>query len=173
VGVLRLACCLYIERRIKEGIILSFERNRAFWHWEVGRSGRSASIVCYQRRFFPIFSNNIPVGLVLSIGIRAFSGLRGWTSWWMQKQFRIQQEWWIFFDELLKELRDCRRELKELWLSIPIFEGKNADGWLVKVEEFFYVKEEHIPEVVRWVGGQALTWYQLWVSSNPNALRIF
>lgn len=52
------ACGLKMERRIRKRIILSFDRNRAFWHWEVCRPST------YCHCFFPIFNNNIPVGSV-------------------------------------------------------------------------------------------------------------
>ncbi|GAU14628.1 hypothetical protein TSUD_96920 [Trifolium subterraneum] len=76
--------------------------------------------------------------------------------------------------EALKVLRDWRRELKELRLSIPIIEGRDVDGWMIKVEKYFDARgvskeEDQIPAVAQWMSGGAITWYQLWVLANPIA----
>lgn len=62
----------------------------------------------------------------------------------------------VVFDlvnEVLKEVRDWRRELKELRLEIPIFEGHDVAGWIIKVEKYFNAggacKEDQIPKVAQ------------------------
>lgn len=45
----------------------------------------------------------------------------------MELSSRMKEMFGIF-DEVLKELRDWRRELKELRLAIPIFEERDVVG---------------------------------------------
>ncbi|PNY06800.1 hypothetical protein L195_g003278 [Trifolium pratense] len=64
--------------------------------------------------------------------------------------------------EALKVLRDWRRELKELRLSIPIFEGRDVAGWMIKVEKYFDAggvckEKDQIPAVAQWMSGGAIT----------------
>jgi hypothetical protein len=77
------------------------------------------------------------------------------------------------FHGVLKVLRDWRREFKELRLAIPIFEGRDVPGWMIKMGKYFdaggVCKEDQIPQVVKWMNGEVLTWYQLWVLANPIA----
>ncbi|CAI8607140.1 unnamed protein product [Vicia faba] len=83
------------------------------------------------------------------------------------------------FDEVLKEIKDWRRKLKDLQLEIHIFEGRDVVGWMIKVEKYFNAggvckEEDQIPRVAQWMSGKVVTWYQLWVLANPSAtLRIF
>lgn len=74
-------------------------------------------------------------------------------------------------NEVLKEVRDWRRELKELRLEIPIFEGHDVAGWIIKVEKYFNKggvckEEDQIPKLAQWMSGKAVTWYQLWILVN-------
>ncbi|KAI5402224.1 hypothetical protein KIW84_050013 [Lathyrus oleraceus] len=63
----------------------------------------------------------------------------------------------VIFDlvnEVLKEVRDWRRELKELRLQIPKFEGHDVAGWIIKVEKYFNAggackEEDQIPKVAQ------------------------
>ncbi|KAL5081004.1 hypothetical protein RYX36_009425 [Vicia faba] len=75
------------------------------------------------------------------------------------------EEMFGIFDEVLKELRDWRRELKELRLAIPISERRHVVRWMTKVEKYFDAggacKEDQIPKVVQWISGRAIAWYQL------------
>jgi hypothetical protein len=61
------------------------------------------------------------------------------------------------FHGVLKVLRDWRREFKELRLAIPIFEGRDVPGWMIKMGKYFdaggVCKEYQIPEVVKWMNG--------------------
>ncbi|CAL5185315.1 unnamed protein product [Lathyrus oleraceus] len=75
-------------------------------------------------------------------------------------------------DEVLNEIRDWRRELKELRLEIPIFEGRDVVGWMIRVEKYFEAgsvckEKDQIPKVTQWMSGKAVRWYQLWISVNP------
>lgn len=77
-------------------------------------------------------------------------------------------------DEVLKEIRDWRRELKELRLEIPIFEGRDVVGWVIRVEKYFEAgsvckEEDQIPKIAQWMSGKAVTRYQLWISVNPSS----
>ncbi|CAI8607141.1 unnamed protein product [Vicia faba] len=66
------------------------------------------------------------------------------------------------FDEVLKEIRDRRRKLKDLRLEIHIFEGRDAVGWMIKVEKYFNAggickEEDQIPRVAQLVSGKVVT----------------
>ncbi|CAI8606587.1 unnamed protein product [Vicia faba] len=51
-------------------------------------------------------------------------------------------------DEVLKEIRHWRRELKELRLEIPIFEEREVVGWMIMIDTYFDAGEEdQIPKV--------------------------
>lgn len=62
-------------------------------------------------------------------------------------------------DEMIKEIQSWRRELKEPRLGIPIIDGEDVHGWLIKVEKYFDaggVCEEELqpgydPDLLIWV----------------------
>lgn len=57
--------------------------------------------------------------------------------------------------------------------KIPEFEGEDAYWWLPNVEEFLGTAKidevQILPEAVKGLRGQALTWYQVWECFNTNA----
>ncbi|TKY49908.1 hypothetical protein E2542_SST27357 [Spatholobus suberectus] len=70
--------------------------------------------------------------------------------------------------KMREEIASLRRELKELRQGIPIFEGEDAYGWIVKVEQYFSAARI-CKDQISGLSGHALMWYQGWVCVNPNA----
>lgn len=92
----------------------------------------------------------------------------------MELSSRMEEMFDLVDVVVLKEIRDQRRELKELRLEIPIFEGRDVVGWMIKVEKYFDAggvckEEDQIPKIAQWMNGKVLTWYQLWISVNPSS----
>lgn len=67
-----------------------------------------------------------------------------------------------------------QRAPEERWrkLSIPIFDGDDAFGWINRVERYFDLKgvldEEKLQPAMVAMEGKALTWYQWWEFCSPN-----
>ena len=57
-------------------------------------------------------------------------------------------------------------------LVIPIFLGKDAHGWISKLEQYFCMREvseeEKMTFVILALEWDALGWYQWWESCNPK-----
>lgn len=51
-------------------------------------------------------------------------------------------------------------------MDVPIFNGEEAHGWIVRVERFFWInavrEEEKLDTIVIALEGRALNWYQWW-----------
>ena len=51
-------------------------------------------------------------------------------------------------------------------MELPLFDGEDALGWLVKIERYFVINniagEERMELVLIALEGRALNWYQTW-----------
>ncbi|KAL5191627.1 Translation initiation factor IF3-2, chloroplastic [Glycine soja] len=50
-------------------------------------------------------------------------------------------------------------------LELPIFDGEDPMGWLIKIERYFRLRAEAVMIAME---GEALGWFQWWESWNPN-----
>jgi hypothetical protein len=137
----------------KEGI-LGFDWKGAILALGRCRPSKFCGIILVIKGIFPI--SLFYISWFLSTGIRALLIRDKKHKIKMESSLRTEGTFDIL-REALKVIRDWRRELKELRLAIPIFEGRDVAGWMIKMGKYFdaggVCKEYQIPEVVKWMNG--------------------